>query len=133
MKKHPDNIVFDYKSQTYNANVTNFPTSIGAPKFDVLEIDMSSSVEAKNYFSSKFKEIKLEYERLIDCYNWTKIIYDSEYSFQPITGHNYHLYKRNDNTFFLSIIEPDQWRKKYIGTFCLLTNGSWMKITDIEK
>ena len=73
MKKHPDNIVFDYKSQKYNANVTNFPTSIGAPKFDVHEIDMSSSVEAKNYFSSKFKEIKLEYERLIDCYNWTKI------------------------------------------------------------
>ena len=53
--------------------------------------------------------------------NWTKIIYDSEYSFQPITGKNYYLYKKKNNSYFLSLIEPNQWNKNFIGTFILKT------------
>ena len=65
--------------------------------------------------------------------NWTKIIYESEYSFQPITGKKYHLYKKKNNSYFLSIIEPNQWNKEFIGTFILQNNGTWKKIEQNDQ
>ena len=34
----------------------------------------------------------------------------------------------NNKDLFLSLIEPTQWDKVYIGTFKLLNNGKWEKI-----
>lgn len=131
-KKYPDQIVFDYEKQIYDSNLKNFPTTIGSPNFKPLIIDKSSTYNARNYFNSRFEELKKEYEELLFEMNWTKILYESEYSFQPITGKNYHLYKKKNNSYFLSIIEPNQWNKKFIGTFCLQNNGTWKKIEQNE-
>ena len=104
-KKYPDNIVFDYEKENYDSNVKNFPTTIGSPNFEPLKIDTTSTYEATNYFNSKFNELKESYEKLITEAKWTKMIYNSEYSFQPICGKLYHLYKKNNSKFFLSLIE----------------------------
>ena len=92
-KKYPDNIVFDYEKENYDSNVKNFPTTIGSPNFEPLKIDTTSTYEATNYFNSKFNELKESYEKLITEAKWTKMIYNAEYSFQPICGKLYHLYK----------------------------------------
>ena len=131
-KKYPDQIVFDYDKQIYDSNIKKFPTTIGSPNFKPLKIDNSSTYNAKNYFNSRFEELKKEYEELLLEMNWTKILYDSEYSFQPITGKNYYLYKKKNNSYFLSLIEPNQWNKNFIGTFCLQNNGTWKKIEQNE-
>ena len=31
-------------------------------------------------------EIKEEYKKLVEEYNWTSLIYQSNYSFQPLVG-----------------------------------------------
>ena len=132
-KKYPDNIVFDYEKENYDSNVKNFPTTIGSPNFEPLKIDKTSTYEATNYFNSKFNELKESYEKLITEAKWTKMIYNAEYSFQPICGKLYHLYKKNNSKFFLSLIEPNQWNKEFIGTFCLQNNGTWKKIETDES
>ena len=131
-KKHPDNIVFDYEKENYDSNIKNFPTTIGSPNFKPLKIDSTSTYEATNYFNSKFNELKESYEKLITEAKWTKMIYNAEYSFQPICGKFYHLYKKNNSKYFLSLIEPNQWNKEFIGTFCLQNNGTWKKIEKDE-
>ena len=33
-----------------------------------------------------------------------------------------------DKKIFLSLIEPELWKQKYIGTFKLMNNGKWEKV-----
>ena len=127
-KKLPDNIVFNYENNEYDSNLKEFPTNVGSQNFKPIKVDSTSSYNASNYFNSKFKELKERYEELITEMQWTKMLYESEYSFQPITGKNYFLYKKKNDKYFLSLIQPDQWNKKFIGAFTLQNNGTWKKI-----
>jgi len=132
-KKYPDNIVYDYKLEKFDANVKPYPTSVGAPGFEPIKVDKSSGVTANHYFESRLNELKEEYKKLIQEYNWTKLVYESSYSFQPVVGHAYHLYESKDKSLWLSLIGPDEWDQPYVGSFELLTNGKWQKISYENK
>ena len=127
-KKYPDNIVYDYKLEKFDANVKPYPTSVGAPGFETIKVDKSSGVTANHYFESRLNELKEEYKKLVQEYNWTKLVYESTYSFQPIVGEPYHLYESKDKSLWLSLIGPDEWNQPYVGSFELQTNGKWEKI-----
>jgi hypothetical protein len=127
-KKYPDNIVYDYKLEKFDANVKPYPTSVGAPGFEPIKVDKSSGITANHYFESRLNELKEEYKKLVQEYNWTKLVYESTYSFQPIVGEPYHLYESKDKSLWLSLIGPDEWDQPYVGSFELLTNGKWEKI-----
>ena len=127
-KKYPDNIVYDYKLDKFDANTKPYPTSISAPGFEPIKVDKSSSISANHYFESRLTELKEEYKKLIQEYNWTKLVYEATYNFQPIVGHVYHLYEKKDKTLWLSLISPDEWNQPYVGSFKLQTDGKWEKI-----
>tara|TARA_Y100001937_G_C7047750_1_gene297653 strand:+ start:182 stop:571 length:390 start_codon:yes stop_codon:yes gene_type:complete len=127
-KKYPDNIVYDYKLDKFDANTKPYPTSISAPGFEPIKVDKSSSVSANHYFESRLTELKEEYKKLIQEYNWTRLVYEATYNFQPIVGHVYHLYEKKDKTLWLSLISPDEWNQPYVGSFKLQTDGKWEKI-----
>ena len=127
-KKLPDNIVFNYDIEKFDANTKEYPTTVSAPAFAPICVDRSDSIKADKYFSSKLKELKFEYESLVDEYKWSNIIYNASYNFQPILGEHYYLYINDNNEYFLSIIGPDEWKQTYVGTFKLLSNGKWEKI-----
>ena len=128
MKKYPDNIVYDYELDKFDAKNKPYPTSVGAPGIKPIKIDKSSVVTANHYFESRLNELKEEYKKLIQEYNWTKLVYEAEYSFQPIVGHIYHLYEKKDKNLWLSLISPQEWKQPYIGSFKLQTDGKWEKI-----
>ena len=48
--------------------------------------------------------------------------------FEPKTSIIYHLYERDNDVRFLSIISPNEWNKKNIGYFKLKYNRKWEKI-----
>ena len=127
-KKYPDNIVYDYKLDKFDANTKPYPTSISAPGFEPIKVDKSSSISANHYFESRLTELKEEYKKLIQEYNWTRLVYEATYNFQPIVGHVYHLYEKKDKTLWLSLISPDEWNQPYVGSFKLQTDGKWEKI-----
>ena len=125
-----DNIVFS-EENGYNANVLAYPTNVGAPA-----IKMDNVVDWKNIgirnvnkeFESKFNELKAEYEKLMEEYEWNEILYNAKYSFEPIIGEIYHLYLAKDGSNFLSLIHPDHWNKEHIGSFKLNSNKKWIQI-----
>ena len=123
--KKPDNVVFDIQSQEYDSYKKNYPTDLGSPAFD-------SSVLKKDNFAfkhlkAKFDELNTEYTSLLTTLKWNEVIYNSDHNFTPIAGNVYHLYN-NKNITFLSIIEPNEWEMKYIGSFKLSANDIWEKI-----
>tara|TARA_R110002050_G_scaffold157886_1_gene286581 strand:- start:484 stop:1041 length:558 start_codon:yes stop_codon:yes gene_type:complete len=125
-KKYPDNVVYNNETGNFDSNIKSYPTTVGSQKFEPIVVDKSDSLKVNKHFQSKFEELKGEWDKLVEEYNWTSLVYGSRYSFQPTIGDTYHLYKEDD--LFLSIIEPHQWDKEHMGSFKLLTNGKWDKV-----
>ncbi len=73
-----------------------------------------SSIEKE--LSLKLENIKNEYIETINHYNWNKLVYSSDYAFEPVIGNIYYLYRRTNGTFILSMISPDEWYLEYIAT-----------------
>ena len=105
--------------------------SVAAPKIEVenLAIWKSEKVGKTNhYFKSRFDEIKSEYLKLIEEFKWNDLVYKAEIRFTPSKGEIYHLYQRENEELFLSLIEPEHWDQIYVGSFRLDSNDKWEKI-----
>lgn len=123
MPIYPDSILFNENSERYDASMLSYPMNVGSQKLESIKLDNSNSANVNNYFAAKFKELRDSYEKLVEEYKWNKIIYESEFSFQPKTGEVYFLYQKENKSYWLSNISPKYRNKKHIGSFKLLTNG----------
>ena len=123
--KKPDNIVFNEENNEYHGYKLSYPTSFTSKNFEIDKL-VNLKKEAQPYFQSKFSEIKKEYDLLITKLKWNEIIVNAKFNFNPIVGQKYYLYENKKNNF-LSIISPNEWNMKYLGTFVLLSNFTWQK------
>ena len=129
-KKYPDNIVYDEK-EGFNANILPYGSSVGAPASKVEDIAVWKGIsvnKVNKQLSAKFDELKEEYRKLVEEYQWNDLVYKSKFNFEPVIGETYHLYVGNDGESFLSLIEPSMWDRKLIGSFTLNSERKWIKI-----
>ena len=129
-KKYPDNVVWS-EERGYYAHLLPYATNIGAPVIipdNISTWKNEKILKTNHYFNKKYDEIKKEYEKLVEEFEWNKIVYGSNYNFQPIIGEKYHLYRRNNGEMFLSLIEPNSWKQEYVGTFEMDSDNKWKKI-----
>ncbi|CAM4107669.1 DUF2452 domain-containing protein [Flavobacterium antarcticum] len=128
--KKPDNVVYS-KTEGYNAHLLPYATSVGAPaiRIDDLVSWKSRGITAVNKeFEAKFNDLKLQYESLIQEFEWNEIVYNSKFSFEPVFGEMYHLYRGKDGLNFLSLIGPDEWNREHIGTFKMNSDKKWLHL-----
>lgn len=126
--KKPDNVVFS-ESEGYNANVLTYSTNVGAPVIqidDVVAWKRRGVTNVNKEFEEKFNELKSQYENLMQEYEWNQIIYNAKFTFEPVVGEIYHLYRNENGTNFLSLIGPNEWNKEHIGTFKLNSERKWI-------
>ena len=127
-KERPDNIVFS-EEQGYNASLLPYATNVGAPliKIDDLVSWKSRGISNVNKeFENKFNELKMQYQNLIEEFEWNELVYSSRFSFEPVIGEVYHLYRGDDGINFLSLISPNEWNKEHIGTLKLNSDKKWL-------
>lgn len=127
-KERPDNIVFS-EEQGYNASLLPYATNVGAPliKIDDLVSWKSRGISNVNKeFENKFNELKMQYQNLIEEFEWNELVYSSRFSFEPVIGEVYYLYRGDDGINFLSLISPNEWNKEHIGTFKLNSDKKWI-------
>ena len=126
----PDNVVFN-DEQGYNASLLSYPTNVGAP---VIQIDNLVSWKSRGIsnvnkqFESKFNELKVQYENLMKEFENNELVYNANFSFEPVIGETYHLYRGDDGFNFLSLISPAEWNKEHLGTFQLNSDKKWIVI-----
>ena len=126
----PDNVVFT-DDKGYNASLLFYPTNVGAP---VIHIDNLVSWKSRGIsnvnkqFESKFNELKLQYESLMKEFELNELVYNANFSFEPVIGEIYHLYRGEDGINFLSLISPSEWNKEHLGTFQLNSDKKWIII-----
>lgn len=131
-KDKPDNIVFS-DEHGYNASLLPYATSVGAPAIKAEDLAGWKSMgihKVNKEFESKFNELKAQYQNLIEEFQWYELLYSARFSFEPIVGEIYHLYKDADGLNFLSLIAPKEWNKEHVGTFRLRSDKKWILISD---
>ena len=133
-KDKPDNVAD-------NPGLLPYASNVGAPVIKQDDVDTWKSekvAKTNHYFETKYNEIKEEYRKLIEAYEWNKLVYKSEFSFEPVKGDTYYLYQRDNGTLFLSLIESWAWGKSklrnekpvFIGAFRLDSNDKWEKMNE---
>ena len=120
----------------YNANVLPYATGVGAPVIRVDDVVSWKSRGIDNVnkeLGNKFNELKLQYEKLMQEYEWNELVYSAKFSFEPVIGEIYHLYRDTEGVNFLSLIGPNEWNKEHIGTFKLNSDKKWMLLKALDS
>ncbi|MDH4404209.1 MAG: DUF2452 domain-containing protein [Flavobacterium sp.] len=126
----PDNVVFS-DEKGYNASLLSYPTNVGAP---VIHIDNLVSWKSRGIsnvnkqFENKFNELKVQYENLMKEFENNELVYNANFSFEPVIGETYHLFRGDDGSNFLSLISPAEWNKEHLGTYQLNSDKKWIVI-----
>lgn len=126
----PDNIVFS-QEKGYNANLLPYATTVGAPVIktdDVVAWKTRGIHQVNKEFEGKFNELKDQYKKLMEEYEWNDLVYNAKFSFEPVIGEIYHLYNSHDGIHFLSLIGPNEWNKEHIASFKLNSDKKWIKL-----
>ncbi|WP_452223552.1 DUF2452 domain-containing protein [Lacinutrix chionoecetis] len=129
--KKPDNIVFNEETQRYDAALKPYATNVGAPAIKVSEnISWKNRNvnKANKQLKAKYLELKAAYDKMIEELEYNNLVYNAKFSFQPILGEVYHLYKDKNDEAFLSIIAPAECNFKYIGSFYLTSEHMWKRV-----
>ena len=119
--KKPDNVVYS-ESEGYNAKLMTYATNVGAP---VIQIDDVAAFKSRGIrsvnkeFENKFNELKLQYENLMREFENNELVYNAKFSFEPVIGETYHLYRGMDGLNFLSLISPVECAREHLGSFKL--------------
>lgn len=132
--KKPDNVVYSIE-KGYNANILPYATNVGAPVIRVDDVVSWKSRGIHNVnkeLENKFNELKIQYQTLMQEFEWNELVYNAKFSFEPVIGEIYHLYRDADGINFLSLIAPQEWNKEHIGTFKLNSDKKWvlLKVKD---
>lgn len=131
-EKKPDLVVFNEKTQQFDAALKPYGTSASSPVIKPLNTATwrNDGVQRVNrQFKSKFDEVRKEYEELLEKFQYNDLIYNAKFSFEPNIGEVYHLYNNKNDEPFLSIISPNQCSFKHLGSFRLNTDKMWEKVT----
>jgi hypothetical protein len=129
--KKPDAIVWS-EENGYDAKLRSYPTSVGAPSFnlpDMTKIKSQSAKKMHEVFDRERLELLEKAEKLYEEYNTSMMVWESKISFEPIIGGKYHLYNF-DGEKTLSLIAPNEWNKSnyFLGSFILNYDNKWIKV-----
>ena len=134
--KKPDNVVFNQAEQKYDAGLKAYTTNLGAPSITIPDTTAwkNRSINKVNHkIQTKYLELQKAYKEMLEEFEYNKLIYHSKFSFEPVIGETYHLYKRDNGETFLSIIAPHLCKFNYIGSFKLNAESIWEKMNDYEN
>ncbi len=132
-EKKPDQVVFNEDSQTYDAALKPYATNVGAPAIEITDTTTwknKNIYKANKQIQAKYLELKAEYEHMMQELEYNNLVYNARFSFEPIIGETYHLYKDKNAEPFLSIIAPNNCNFDYIGSFYLNSEQLWKKTED---
>ena len=129
--KKPDNVVFNIETQRYDAALKSYATSVGAPVItttDTVDWKNRSIRKVNQKVQTKYLELKAEYEKMMAEFEYNNLIFNAKFTFEPLIGDIYHLYKRKNGETFLSIIAPNECNFNAMGSFYLNADQIWEKV-----
>lgn len=125
-KKYPDSFSPNAGLLPYASNVSG--PAIVLPDLDGFKSERGS--QAANFFDERVAQLNREYNALLELAKQTELVYNASYSFVPRVGATYHLYMKQDNSTFLSMVSPSEWGKTdfdFMGSYIFTADAIWEK------
>jgi hypothetical protein len=119
-----------------NARSLPYASDLGSP---VIKPDhslggwKSGAVHSANkHYEERFEKLKKEFDKLAEDVKWNEIIFNSEMRMKPVIGNTYHLYKKDNQKYFMSLFAPNEctWGEKHQGSFRLNYDNRWEKANE---
>ena len=129
-EKKSDTIAWDENHETYFAKLLPYATSPNGPIIEVPNVDSFKKKgidKVSKQFQAELTDLQKKIKSFVSEAADTQKVYSANFKFEPVVGESYFLYQGEKNTF-LSLIEPNQWKKKYLGTFRLNSEYKWERI-----
>ena len=105
-----------------------YPVSTLSPPIipnDLTSFKTRGISEVERDLQQKLTEIREQYLKAIDHYNWNKVVYEAEIRFEPVVGGIYHLYQMRSGRA-LSMVSPEQWPHRHLATVRLNYDRQWL-------
>jgi hypothetical protein len=108
-----------------------YPVSTLSPPIvpnDLTSFKTRGISEVERDLRQKLTEIREDYLRAIDHFNWNKLVYEAEIRFEPVVGETYYLYDMRGRRA-LSMVSPAQWPHRHLATVRLNYDRQWLVVT----
>lgn len=95
-------------------------------KLDLTFVNHNRKNKLFAYANSKIEEIRKEYQETMALWEWNDYVDGFDINFEPVVGNTYYLYE--GVTKFISILSPNEFKRKCLGATKLCSDGYWIKI-----
>ena len=129
-KKTHDNIVWDEEQREYIARLLPYASEASGPIIKVPNVDAFKQKGVKKVskqFKTELEELKGKIKDFVRTASDTQKVYSAKFKFEPLVGETYFLYK-GEKEDYLSLIAPDQWKKKFLGAYRLSSEYKWENV-----
>ena len=126
MKRKTDSVVWDEVQEEYIALAPHASQASG-PVIKIPNIDAFKQKgvdKVSKQFQSELEELKGKIKDFVKTASDTQKVYTARFKFEPVVGETYFLYE-GDQENYLSLIAPDQWKKKFLGAYRLSSEYKW--------
>lgn len=126
--KKPDQVKYNEETGRYDAALTPYATSVGAPRIEMDDIEgwkTQQVVVANSMLEAQFDAIKQQYLALKERVESNERIYRAHFKFTPIVGKTYHLYESAQGGEFLSLLLPSECNFVHLGSYKLTDYQIW--------
>ena len=131
--KKPDNVAWDEESKEYIAKLLPYAISNNSPVINIPNVDSFKKKgvdKVSKQFQAELNDLQEKIKNFVNLASDTQMVYSAKFKFEPIMGETYHLYK-GEKEPFLSLIEPNSWDKKHLGSFRLNGEYKWERLGTI--
>ncbi len=131
LQKRPDQVAYDKETKKYSAGLMAYGTNISAPAIEVQNMQTWKKTSVHKFnksFQNKVDIIKDQYSELVKEFQENEKLYSAKVSFEPVIGEIYHMYLNNKGESFISLIDPNDWNKEYLGSYKLNHDHCWEKV-----
>jgi hypothetical protein len=95
-------------------------------KLDLTFVNHNRKNKLHSFASAKMDDLKKQYDETIALWEWNDYVDSFDIGFEPVVGKTYYLYEGIRN--FVSILSPEEFKKKTLGATKLSADGYWIKI-----
>ena len=129
-KKKPDQIVWDEENKDYIARLLPYAAQASGPVINIPKVDAfkQKGVEkVSKQFQTELEELQNKIKNFVKSASDTQKVYTAKFKFEPLVGEVYFLYQ-GEKEKYLSLIPPNQWKKKFLGAFRLSSEYKWEEV-----
>ena len=128
--KKPDQVVWDQEQEDYIARLLPYATQANGPVIKIPNVDAfkQKGVEkVSKQLQTELEELQNKIKNFVKSASDTQKVYTAKFKFEPLVGEVYFLYQ-GEKEEYLSLIPPNQWKKKFLGAFRLSSEYKWEQV-----